>query len=133
MPSSVEGMQKFVIVTRPQTATRIPPRISAAVAWPNAKSRPTASSQTVRQLEGVAARSGVGWQLRRAGQVTEAVVPDQVEGVAPGPAGDRADRDQGKDQDSGLEGEAGDDEREAERGREAETQRRAAALLGGQA
>jgi hypothetical protein len=31
MPRSVDGMQKFVTVTTPQTERRIPPRISAAV------------------------------------------------------------------------------------------------------
>jgi len=51
-------MQKFVSVSTPQTERRIPPRISAAVGWPKANSRPIASSQIVASLN--AWRRGVG-------------------------------------------------------------------------
>jgi len=57
IPSSVEGTQKFVMVTSPQTATRTAPKTRAGVVWPKAKRRPTANSQTVASLN--ACRRGV--------------------------------------------------------------------------
>ena len=59
------------------------------------------------------------------------MVPDQVEGVAPGPAGDRTDRDQGEDQDGGLKREAHDHQRQAHSRWKPQAPAQGAALLGG--
>ena len=100
MPRSVEGTQKFVKVTTPHTETRIDPRIRAAVGWPTANSRPTARSQIVAQLERVARGGGVRGQLRSTAEMAKAVIPDQVEWMARGPAGDGADWNEREDQDA---------------------------------
>jgi hypothetical protein len=48
--------------------------------------------------------------------MAEAVIPDQVEWMAGGPAGDCADWNEREDQDGRLKGETGDDESEAKGG-----------------
>ena len=118
-------------VRRPQSGCpRGPAPRSAA---PNAKSRPTASSQTVASLNACRRGVGLGGSSGAPLRWPEAVVPDQVEGMAPGPAGNRADRDQREDQDSRLKSETGYDQGEAERGREAQSPAKRVALLRRQA
>ena len=50
------------------------------------------ASNAIDKARQLAARRGVGGQLRRTAEMAEAVIPDQVEGMAGGPAGDGAER-----------------------------------------
>src|SRR5205823_13312592 len=58
--SIVDGIQKFVTVTSPHTATRTPPKTSATALAPAANRTATVASQTVASLNACRRRTGLG-------------------------------------------------------------------------
>ena len=91
-------MQKLVTVTSPQTGSRMRAEDQRGGWLADGEKQADREQPDRSQLEGMASRSRIRRKLGSAGQVAKTVVPDQIEGMAAGPAGDGADRDQSQDQ-----------------------------------